>query len=34
VMPMPPPPPPPIQRALPGDVVSPAVILRQQVLEP
>lgn len=33
VMPVPPPPP-PIQRALPGDVVSPAVILRQQVLEP
>ena len=33
VMPVPPPPP-PIQRALSGDVVSPAVILRQQVLEP
>ena len=27
-------PPPPPLRALPGDVVSPAVILRQQVLEP
>jgi hypothetical protein len=27
-------PPPPPLRALPGDVVSPSVILRQQVLEP
>ena len=30
---IPPPPPSPV-RALPGDVVSPAIILRQQVLEP
>ena len=31
---VPPPPPAPALRALPGDVVSPAVIIRQQVLEP